>query len=92
VSDPGRHLSPEQRIAFRAFVRDHHPDRGGDPDAFTAGMDRFRVGAVADAVSTDVGPPASPHDSMASPHDPMPFPVRLGVALIRTWRRRHDPS
>jgi hypothetical protein len=85
VSDPGRHLSPEQRIAFRAFVRDHHPDRGGDPDAFTAGMDRFRVGAVADAVNTDAGPPTSPHD-------PMPFPVRLGVALIRTWRRRHDPS
>jgi len=85
VSDPGRHLSPEQRIAFRAFVRDHHPDRGGDPDALTAGMDRFRVGAVADAVSTDAGP-------SASPPDPMSFPVRLGVALIRTWRRRHDPS
>ena len=85
MSDPGRHLSPEQRIAFRAFVRDHHPDRGGDPAAFTAGMDRFRVGAAADAVSTDAGPPASPHD-------PMSFPVRLGVALIRTWRRRHGPS
>ena len=85
MSDPGRRLSPEQRIAFRAFVRDHHPDRGGDPDAFTAGMDRFRVGAAADAVGTDAGP-------SASPHDPMSFPVRLVVALIRTWRRRHDPS
>jgi hypothetical protein len=77
------HLSPEQRIAFRAFVRDHHPDRGGDPAVFTAGVDRFRVGDAADAVSTDAGPPANPHD-------PMSFPVRLGVALIRTWRRRHD--
>jgi hypothetical protein len=85
VSDPDRHLSPEQRIAFRAFVRDHHPDRGGDPAVFTAGVDRFRVGDAADAVSTDAGPPANPHD-------PMSFPVRLGVALIRTWRRRHDPS
>jgi hypothetical protein len=85
VSDPDRHLSPEQRIAFRAFVRDHHPDRGGDPAVFTAGVDRFRVGDAADAVSTDAGPPANPHD-------PMSFPVRLGVALVRTWRRRHDPS
>jgi hypothetical protein len=85
MSDPGHRLSPEQRIAFRAFVRDHHPDRGGDPDAFTAGMDRFRVGAATDAISADAGQPTSPHD-------PMSFPVRLGVALIRTWRRRHDPS
>jgi hypothetical protein len=48
-------------------------------------MDRFRIADAADAVGTDTGPPTSPHD-------PMSFPVRLGVALIRTWRRRHDPS
>lgn len=28
--------SPESRR--RAFIRDHHPDRGGDPDAFIAGL------------------------------------------------------
>jgi len=84
MSDPGGHLSLEQRVAFRAFVRDHHPDRGGDPAVFAAGVDRFRTGAdgtAADVVGTDAGRPA----------EPMSFPVRLGVALIRTWRRRHDP-
>ena len=39
----GRGMSPEQRAAYRAFVRDHHPDRGGDPDVFVAGLARFRA-------------------------------------------------
>ena len=31
----------ERRRARRAFVREHHPDRGGDPDAFTEGLARL---------------------------------------------------
>jgi hypothetical protein len=30
------------RAAFRAFVRTHHPDVGGDPAVFAAGLARFR--------------------------------------------------
>lgn len=30
------------RSAFRAFVRDHHPDRGGDPAVFAAGVAAYR--------------------------------------------------
>jgi hypothetical protein len=79
--DDGR--SPEERSAFRAFVRDHHPDRGGDPEAFAAGLARFR--------STPDGPGAPPDaGEPARPDGPLPFPVRVGVALIRTWRRRRD--
>ena len=26
-----------------AFVRDHHPDRGGDPEAFAAGLELFQA-------------------------------------------------
>jgi hypothetical protein len=77
VSDPDDRLTPEQRSAFRASVRDHHPDRGGDPEAFAAGVARLR----------SVDPDA---DEPARPDGPLPFPVRVGVALIRTWRRRHD--
>ncbi|MET9000853.1 hypothetical protein [Amycolatopsis sp. Hca4] len=33
---------PEGRAAFRAFVRAHHPDVGGDPAEFAAGLARFR--------------------------------------------------
>jgi hypothetical protein len=31
------------RAAFRAFVRAHHPDVGGDPAVFAAGLARFRA-------------------------------------------------
>jgi hypothetical protein len=29
---------------FRAFARRHHPDVGGDPEAFRAGLEAFRAG------------------------------------------------
>lgn len=32
------------RAAFREFVRTHHPDVGGDPAVFAAGLARFRAG------------------------------------------------
>jgi curved DNA-binding protein CbpA len=28
--------------AFRRFALRHHPDRGGDPDTFQAGVDAYR--------------------------------------------------
>jgi hypothetical protein len=31
----------ERRRARRAFVREHHPDRGGDSTAFIEGLARF---------------------------------------------------
>lgn len=31
----------EVRSAYRAFVRTHHPDLGGDPVVFRAGMESF---------------------------------------------------
>ena len=41
--DPGGHggLTPAQRSAYRSFVRTHHPDRGGDPEVFRAGLAGF---------------------------------------------------
>ena len=29
--------------AFRAWVRVHHPDAGGDPEEFVAGLSRWRA-------------------------------------------------
>ena len=74
-------VTPEERAEFRAFVRDHHPDRGGDPEVFAAGLARFR----------GADPPPDTFDGHdqepAGPVGPFPLPVRVGVALIRTWRR-----
>jgi hypothetical protein len=87
VSNPEDRPTPEQRSAFRAFVRDNHPDRGGDPQAFAAGLELFRS-------ACDAGPrPGSDGPEVAEPartDAPLSFPVRVGVALLRTWRRRHE--
>ena len=32
---------PDLRAERRAFIRDHHPQRGGDPDEFIAGLHRL---------------------------------------------------
>jgi hypothetical protein len=78
--------TPQQRAAFRAFVRAHHPDRGGDPATFVAGVERLRAEAEA-----GTEPDSEPGDGTPTgPAAPLPFPVRVGVALIRTWRRRHE--
>ena len=77
--------TPEQRAAFRAFVRDHHPDRGGDPRAFAEGVARYRKGLDAQPAPQATADPVPAGG-------PLPFPVRVGVALIRTWRRRHEGS
>jgi hypothetical protein len=31
----------QARAERRAFIRDHHPDHGGDPDEFIAGLNRL---------------------------------------------------
>ncbi len=35
-------VAPRTPQEFRRFVRTHHPDRGGDPDAFAAGVADYR--------------------------------------------------
>ncbi len=82
----GGGLTDEQRAAYRSFVRTHHPDRGGDPAVFVAGLAHFRELARA---GQRPDPPA--HDRYDAPIHivrDLPFPTRVAVALIRTIRRR----
>ncbi len=75
-------MNDEERAAYRAFVRENHPDRGGDPEVFVAGLARFR----------EPEPPVDDprFDAPVEVVQPLPFPVRVGVALIRTWHRRRN--
>ena len=90
MSDPDDRVAPERRSAFRAFVRDHHPDRGGDPEAFAAGLELFRAASPGNPGRPPLPDGPAPADEPVRPDGPLPFPVRVGVALIRTWRRRHE--
>lgn len=89
-------MNEQQRSEFRAFVRAHHPDRGGDPEVFVAGLARFGVepgpdtGSGSGAGSDTGGGDAADGRRSDTPVEVVgrhPFPVRVGVALIRTWHR-----
>ncbi|NBH07936.1 hypothetical protein [Amycolatopsis sp. SID8362] len=53
MTGPARE-DPEGRAAFRAFVRAHHPDVGGDPAEFAAGLARFRESTADDRFDAPV--------------------------------------
>ena len=89
-------LTPEQRAAYRSFVRTHHPDRGGDPEVFRAGLARYRALAAGEGVDVPgAGMPARPddrrYDGPVEIVPDLPFPTRVLVALVRTVRRRAHP-
>ncbi|MEQ3552374.1 hypothetical protein WIS52_18015 [Pseudonocardia nematodicida] len=98
---PGGGLTPEQRAAYRAFVRTHHPDRGGDPEVFRAGLARYRAlaagqppGGAADGASgsrADRQPAGDRYDRPVEIVPDLPLPTRVLVALIRTVRKRTHP-
>jgi hypothetical protein len=67
------------RRAFRSWVRAHHPDAGGDPGEFAAGLARWR-----EQLS-----PARP----GAAADVSVFRSRGGLWLVqRWWQRRRQPS
>lgn len=84
-------VDEQERAAYRAFVREHHPDRGGDPEFFVTGLARFRTG--------ESSPGANPSDRAADEsarHEApvevasLPLPMRVAIALIRTARQRRE--
>jgi hypothetical protein len=87
--DPGR--AAEERAAYRAFVREHHPDRGGDPEVFIAGLARFRTSGPPGGSGPAWDEPGWDDPRWDAPVEivhPLPLPTRVVVALIRTVRRQ----
>ena len=65
-----------ERRQFRAWVRAHHPDRGGDPDSFAAGLAAWRQRHAA---------PAARAQSEVTV-----FRTRHGLWRLRRWWRRQQ--
>ncbi|MFF5991875.1 hypothetical protein [Prauserella flavalba] len=89
TEEPGR--DARRRAEFRAFVRRHHPDVGGDPDVFVAGVARFR-----ESERETGGDSEHPGDRGRDRSDaPVVFTTRRGgiTGLLARWRwrraRRH---
>ncbi|HEY0716421.1 MAG TPA: hypothetical protein VGD68_02300 [Streptosporangiaceae bacterium] len=71
--DPGA----QERREFRAWVRAHHPDAGGDPDSFVTGLAAWHQHR-----GQPVGPgPARPGVTV--------FRTRHGMWVLIRWWRRH---
>ncbi|MDL4818550.1 hypothetical protein [Actinomadura opuntiae] len=64
------------RQAFRAWVRAHHPDAGGDRQAFTEGLRRWRD------TERRPGPPRPGGQIIV-------FRSRGGLWQVRRWWKRH---
>ncbi|HEY2203548.1 MAG TPA: hypothetical protein VGH99_03595 [Pseudonocardia sp.] len=74
----------ERRRAVRVFVRTHHPDVGGDIEAFVAGLDRLRAGGP----GARPGLPAEDDPRLDVPvvGVPPPLSVRVLRRLVRALR------
>ncbi|MBK0868617.1 MULTISPECIES: hypothetical protein [unclassified Saccharopolyspora] len=79
---------------YRAFVRAHHPDAGGDPDEFAAGLaelraQRDRALGRCPQLDRQAGAGARP-DRYDAPVRVVagPRPLRGVVHRIRAWHRR----
>lgn len=93
-------MNAAERAAFRAFVRANHPDRGGDPEAFVAGLARLRSGDPSGPPSrgtggpdTSVRPGGSARAGTGRYDRPVVvtahrLPARAAAAVARAWRRR----
>lgn len=70
---------PAARRAVREFARRHHPDAGGDPAVFAAGIERIRRGSAATRRPGDFDGPVFF----------VSRPAGLITRLRRWWARRN---
>jgi hypothetical protein len=85
---PGGDERRELLREYREFIRANHPDRGGDPAEFVAGLERLR--ALMDAITPD-----TTHLSGTAAETTVyrrgRLPGRLWRQLTERQRRRNNP-
>ena len=85
----------EARRRLRQWVRENHPDRGGDPDAFAAGLARHRRAVeratTGRAPAAATGSPAAGLSFHRRPRGVRGLLHTAGAALRRRRRRRTHP-
>lgn len=83
-----REPDPDARRRYRAFIRANHPDAGGDPEVFAAGLERLRARARPERRRE------SRPDRYDAPVEVVPD-ARMVTRLagrVRAWRRRRKRS
>lgn len=80
-----RDTDVEARRRYRAFIRANHPDAGGDPEVFAAGLARLRTRLRPGQSPVRTGP-----DRYDAPVVVVRDPSAVGgvVQRLRAWYRR----
>lgn len=74
-----RPATPEDRARYRRFVKENHPDVGGDPATFIAGLAAQRS-------------PAQVPDRYDAPVVIVPKHYRIRLRARRLWQRLRHPD
>jgi hypothetical protein len=78
--------SADSRAAFRRWARENHPDVGGDPELFAAGVKAVREGRW-ERFSASLDAPVSPPGAAPQPRtDPLVPENRVEVYVQRSAR------
>jgi hypothetical protein len=100
----GEDRAAEAARRRREFIRDHHPDRGGDADSFIAGLRGFDAGRApgdprSSAGSRSPGDPGGAAAERAAEPPPRVVVVphrawltRLAAAAVRRLRHGRKPA
>ena len=75
-------VDPDLRAQRREFIRTHHPDRGGDAEAFVAGLRRFEDPAV---------PEPLPPLPKVVVYSVAPWPMSLVTRIVRRLAKPPPP-
>ncbi|NUU23762.1 MAG: hypothetical protein HOV68_20005 [Streptomycetaceae bacterium] len=82
---------PERRELlreYREFVRTRHPDRGGDPDEFVAGLVRYRALLSPQGAGPEREAPSAAETTVYRRGS---LPAQLWRAIMERHRRRQNP-
>lgn len=87
---PERQGREELMREYREFVRTRHPDRGGDPDEFVAGLTRYRalLAAQPGPGSEPSGPPSAAETTVYRRGS---LPAQVWRAMVDRHRRKQNP-
>jgi hypothetical protein len=76
---------------YREFVKARHPDRGGDPDEFVAGLTRYRALLSDPDTETGAGRAGPPPVSEVTVYRRGSLPAQMWRSVVERYRRKQNP-
>ncbi|MGW0663871.1 hypothetical protein [Streptodolium elevatio] len=91
TTDPSDLERRELMREYREFVKTRHPDRGGDPTEFAAGLVRYRALLSPGGAGPDGGKRPPPPASETTVYRRGSLPAQMWRAIMERHRRKQNP-